>query len=92
MDKPSLLLLCGDHGMSEQGSHGGSSPSETTTPLILMSSAFNKHQGEKNLFQKATPKRLRLGSDEKNSGQHFYFVVRNQMQTQRYFIKNFKFI
>ncbi|CAH1774450.1 unnamed protein product [Owenia fusiformis] len=44
--KPSLLLLCGDHGMSEQGSHGGATPAETTTPLIFLSSLFNNGKGQ----------------------------------------------
>jgi len=32
----SLLVVCGDHGMSEQGSHGGASPAETLTPIIIL--------------------------------------------------------
>ena len=44
-EKPTLILVCGDHGMSEQGSHGGSSPSETTIPIVLLSSAFQHGQG-----------------------------------------------
>ncbi|KAJ1205285.1 hypothetical protein NDU88_000720, partial [Pleurodeles waltl] len=39
---PSLLVLCGDHGMSETGSHGGSSREEVHTPLVFVSSAFGK--------------------------------------------------
>ncbi|XP_074640189.1 GPI ethanolamine phosphate transferase 2, catalytic subunit-like [Tubulanus polymorphus] len=35
-DKETLLVVCGDHGMSDQGSHGGSSPSETITPFIMI--------------------------------------------------------
>ncbi|KAJ8387382.1 hypothetical protein AAFF_G00157590 [Aldrovandia affinis] len=42
---PSLLVLCGDHGMSETGSHGGSSEPETNTPLVLISSAFKRKVG-----------------------------------------------
>ena len=34
---PNLLIVCGDHGMSEQGSHGGASYSETRVPLLLLS-------------------------------------------------------
>lgn len=45
---PSLLVLCGDHGMSETGSHGGSSREEVHTPLVFVSSAFRKKD-----FQKA---------------------------------------
>ncbi|XP_045384049.1 GPI ethanolamine phosphate transferase 2 isoform X2 [Lemur catta] len=39
---PNLLVLCGDHGMSETGSHGASSTEEVNTPLILISSAFER--------------------------------------------------
>ncbi|XP_048394483.1 GPI ethanolamine phosphate transferase 2 isoform X2 [Stegostoma tigrinum] len=39
---PSLLMLCGDHGMSDTGSHGGSSSHEVNTPLVLLSPAFRK--------------------------------------------------
>ncbi|XP_062827610.1 GPI ethanolamine phosphate transferase 2 isoform X4 [Anolis carolinensis] len=42
---PPLLVVCGDHGMSETGSHGGSSEGEVRTPLLLISSAFNKRSG-----------------------------------------------
>lgn len=43
---PSLLVLCGDHGMSETGSHGASSTEEVSTPLILISSAFERRSGD----------------------------------------------
>ncbi|XP_025241233.1 GPI ethanolamine phosphate transferase 2 isoform X5 [Theropithecus gelada] len=43
---PSLLVLCGDHGMSETGSHGASSMEEVNTPLILISSAFERKPGD----------------------------------------------
>ncbi|XP_051890500.1 GPI ethanolamine phosphate transferase 2 isoform X9 [Pristis pectinata] len=39
---PSLLILCGDHGMSDTGSHGGSSNHELNTPLVFISPAFAK--------------------------------------------------
>uniref|UniRef100_A0A803VNH9 Phosphatidylinositol glycan anchor biosynthesis class G (EMM blood group) n=1 Tax=Ficedula albicollis TaxID=59894 RepID=A0A803VNH9_FICAL len=39
---PNLLVVCGDHGMSETGSHGGSSEGEVHTPLLFISSAFEK--------------------------------------------------
>eukprot|EP00076_Gallus_gallus_P016599 XP_015135974.1 GPI ethanolamine phosphate transferase 2 isoform X5 [Gallus gallus] len=42
---PSLLVVCGDHGMSETGSHGGSSEDEVHTPLLFISSAFEKRSG-----------------------------------------------
>lgn len=34
MDDESVLLLTGDHGMREDGNHGGSSPSEIYTFLF----------------------------------------------------------
>ncbi|KAM9586868.1 GPI ethanolamine phosphate transferase 2 isoform 2-T2 [Morphnus guianensis] len=42
---PNLLVVCGDHGMSETGSHGGSSDGEVHTPLLFISSAFEKRSG-----------------------------------------------
>ncbi|XP_053735789.1 GPI ethanolamine phosphate transferase 2 isoform X2 [Synchiropus splendidus] len=42
---PYLLVLCGDHGMSETGSHGGSSEPEVNTPLVLISPAFKRKAG-----------------------------------------------
>ncbi|KAM3867237.1 GPI ethanolamine phosphate transferase 2 [Diretmus argenteus] len=42
---PYLLVLCGDHGMSETGSHGGSSEAEINTPLVLISPAFKRKVG-----------------------------------------------
>ncbi|XP_026721880.1 GPI ethanolamine phosphate transferase 2 isoform X3 [Athene cunicularia] len=42
---PNLLVVCGDHGMSETGSHGGSSEGEVYTPLLFVSSAFEKRSG-----------------------------------------------
>ncbi|XP_061581842.1 GPI ethanolamine phosphate transferase 2 [Cololabis saira] len=42
---PYLLVLCGDHGMSETGSHGGSSEPEVNTPLVLLSPAFKRKVG-----------------------------------------------
>ncbi|XP_064605892.1 GPI ethanolamine phosphate transferase 2-like [Liolophura sinensis] len=41
----SLLLLCGDHGMADQGGHGGASPSETTTPAVFISTKFANGKG-----------------------------------------------
>ncbi|XP_013362288.1 PREDICTED: GPI ethanolamine phosphate transferase 2 isoform X3 [Chinchilla lanigera] len=43
---PSLLVLCGDHGMSETGSHGAASAEEVRTPLVLVSSAFERKPGD----------------------------------------------
>ncbi|KAJ8307672.1 hypothetical protein KUTeg_014776 [Tegillarca granosa] len=33
---PTLIMLCGDHGMSDQGSHGGASVSETLVPVVYI--------------------------------------------------------
>uniref|UniRef100_A0ABM0GTS2 GPI ethanolamine phosphate transferase 2-like n=1 Tax=Saccoglossus kowalevskii TaxID=10224 RepID=A0ABM0GTS2_SACKO len=41
-DLPTLIILCGDHGMSNIGSHGGASIGETTTPLVMMSTFYDK--------------------------------------------------
>ena len=41
----SLVVLCSDHGMSDHGGHGGSTPSETGTPLIFLSSIFQQGRG-----------------------------------------------
>ncbi|XP_053909470.1 GPI ethanolamine phosphate transferase 2 isoform X2 [Cuculus canorus] len=43
--QPNLLVVCGDHGMSEMGNHGGSSEGEVHTPLLFISSAFEKRSG-----------------------------------------------
>lgn len=43
---PSLLVLCGDHGMSESGGHGASSVEEVNTALLLISSAFERKPGD----------------------------------------------
>ncbi|RDD42235.1 GPI ethanolamine phosphate transferase 2 [Trichoplax sp. H2] len=37
---PSLFVLCGDHGMSDTGSHGGASYAEIMTPFVFMSPTF----------------------------------------------------
>ena len=34
----SVLVICGDHGMSETGSHGGASYLEVMTPLLILDS------------------------------------------------------
>lgn len=39
---PALLIITGDHGMSDAGSHGGASWSEVSTPLVFISSVFKK--------------------------------------------------
>ncbi|CAH1242969.1 PIGG [Branchiostoma lanceolatum] len=44
-DLPTLLVLCGDHGMSNAGSHGGASAPETLTTLVFLSSLFSGGKG-----------------------------------------------
>uniref|UniRef100_K9INJ7 Putative glycosylphosphatidylinositol anchor synthesis protein n=1 Tax=Desmodus rotundus TaxID=9430 RepID=K9INJ7_DESRO len=44
--RPSLLVLCGDHGMAERGGHGASSTEEVSTALLLISSAFERAPGD----------------------------------------------
>lgn len=46
----SAMVLCGDHGMSEAGSHGGASLPETSTPLVFMSSRFQNGKGNVGVF------------------------------------------
>ncbi|XP_048757530.2 GPI ethanolamine phosphate transferase 2-like isoform X2 [Ostrea edulis] len=43
---PNLLIVCGDHGMSDQGSHGGASYSETRVPLVFLSTKGLHHSGD----------------------------------------------
>ena len=37
-----LLILCGDHGMTDGGNHGGSAPGETSPAMVFMSSKLKK--------------------------------------------------
>ncbi|XP_011308492.1 GPI ethanolamine phosphate transferase 2 [Fopius arisanus] len=32
---PSILIVCGDHGMKNSGGHGGATPEETLVPLLV---------------------------------------------------------
>ncbi|KAL8584645.1 hypothetical protein ACOMHN_002374 [Nucella lapillus] len=36
-ERPALLVVTGDHGISDQGGHGGASPEETSVPIVLLS-------------------------------------------------------
>ena len=47
------VLVIGDHGMSDAGSHGGSSISEVMTPIVALSPAFaaNDLAGKKKKLQ-----------------------------------------
>lgn len=38
--RDSLLLLCGDHGMTNGGNHGGSAPGETSPAMLFISPKF----------------------------------------------------
>ena len=35
-------MLTSDHGMTDDGNHGGSSPDELSTPLVFVGSAFKR--------------------------------------------------
>ena len=35
--KNALLVLCGDHGMTDGGNHGGSAPGETSPAMVFLS-------------------------------------------------------
>ena len=37
---PPLLVVLGDHGMSDAGSHGGASTAEVMTPVVAISPGF----------------------------------------------------
>ena len=41
-DLPTLMVLCGDHGMNEVGNHGGSSEGEVSTTFVFLSGLFNR--------------------------------------------------
>lgn len=39
-----LIVVCGDHGMADQGGHGGVTPNELNVPLVFISDRFtNTH-------------------------------------------------
>ncbi|KAL6424028.1 hypothetical protein ACFW04_009733 [Cataglyphis niger] len=40
---PALFVICGDHGMKNSGGHGGSTPQETTVPLIAIGGTRCSH-------------------------------------------------
>lgn len=58
---PYLLVLCGDHGMSETGSHGGSSEPEVNTPLVLISPAFKRKGKLSSVVSTYRPMNMCLG-------------------------------
>ena len=40
-----LLVLCGDHGMTNAGNHGGSAESETSPALVFLSPKLRRMNG-----------------------------------------------
>ena len=56
---PTLLLVCSDHGMTEDGSHGGPSDSETAATAIFISEHFSDRPPRAHhSFMLATSQRL----------------------------------
>lgn len=43
-DENTLMLVLGDHGMTDSGNHGGSTDSETHAGMCFISKKFNLHQ------------------------------------------------
>lgn len=44
VDENTLLCVMGDHGMNDVGNHGGSSPGETSSALVMISKKLKKFQ------------------------------------------------
>jgi hypothetical protein len=42
MDQDTMLIIIGDHGVTENGAHGSSSPNETQSVLIAAIKGDNK--------------------------------------------------
>lgn len=42
-----LLVLCGDHGMTDAGNHGGSAESETSPALVFLSPKLRRMNGSR---------------------------------------------
>ncbi|CAI2164269.1 7264_t:CDS:10 [Funneliformis geosporum] len=63
--KPTLFVLCGDHGMNEAGNHGGSSIGEISTAFVFMSSEF--------ISMKHVPETFSIPNDEHSMS--FYKVI-----------------
>ena len=42
LNENDLLVILSDHGMANEGGHGGSSQMETLTPAIFISKSINK--------------------------------------------------
>ncbi|XP_012941820.1 GPI ethanolamine phosphate transferase 2 [Aplysia californica] len=45
--EPSLLVVCGDHGMTDQGGHGGATPQEVFVPVLFLSPSIKSPVGSK---------------------------------------------
>ena len=50
-----VMLICGDHGMSDQGSHGGASDSEVLVPAVFLSPTYT-HKGMQSIIELALGK------------------------------------
>ena len=50
LDEDSLLLVLGDHGMTDSGNHGGSTNSETNAAMCFLSKKFQFEQEHKNIL------------------------------------------
>ena len=49
---PPLIVVLGDHGMADGGGHGGSSDSETLTPMIFISSNNSSKLNQRSILIK----------------------------------------
>jgi len=47
IDEDTLLVMSGDHGMNEDGAHGGPSSGETSPALVLASPAFSNSRADR---------------------------------------------
>ena len=45
-------MVCGDHGMSDQGGHGGATESEIRVPVIFLKIKDNRLQDNQNGIRK----------------------------------------
>ena len=40
------MIVCGDHGMADQGGHGGVTPNEVSTPMLFITDHNIKQPGQ----------------------------------------------
>ncbi|XP_054157245.1 uncharacterized protein LOC128955597 [Oppia nitens] len=52
VSEPYLIVITGDHGMTDIGNHGGNTPQETDTALLFLSTKKTKTSSEYNGFGK----------------------------------------